>query len=146
MSKLENHEDCLSDLHHFYKGSNELEPVNWSIDEPYVFESHEAHLQFKKITGFNNPEEQAAYNKGYEDAEDLMVQYITNYNGYTNSSFGQLIHDKVKESIDTNQFWDAVYEQIGLASESNGIINQAQAVENIKNMIKTFKFQKDESN
>ena len=52
---------------------------------------------YKEITGYNNPEEHAAYDKGREDEESVIVAWIKKWDGSTNSAMGELLDKKFKE-------------------------------------------------
>lgn len=49
--------------------------------------------EHKKITGFNTPEESIAYDKGREDEETVLINWIINWDGSTNSRLGQILYD-----------------------------------------------------
>jgi len=53
-------------------------------------------LDHKAITGFNTPEEYAAYEKGREDEEKVFEKFVQNWDGNTNSHFGQSLQDAMK--------------------------------------------------
>lgn len=52
---------------------------------------------FKAMTGWDTPAEMAAYEKGREHEEELMIRFIAAWDGETNSGFGRILADKFKE-------------------------------------------------
>lgn len=53
---------------------------------------------FKTITGFDTPAEFEAYEKGREHEEAVLLKFIENWKGETNSLLGGLLARKVMES------------------------------------------------
>ena len=53
--------------------------------------------EFKAMTGWDTPAEWYAYDKGYEDCQELMLKFIAKWTGKTNSGLGQALHNKFTE-------------------------------------------------
>jgi hypothetical protein len=53
----------------------------------------------KTITGWETEAEERAYLKGRDDEERVLIDFIKNWNGNTNSHMGQLLHDKINMKI-----------------------------------------------
>lgn len=53
--------------------------------------------EFEKITGWRTHEEMSAYEKGREHEEMSMFKFVKNWNGSTNSVFGQLLAEKMEQ-------------------------------------------------
>ena len=54
--------------------------------------------EFQKITGFENVEKFAEYEQGYNDCQELMINYLKNWNGVSdNSAFSKALLDKFNE-------------------------------------------------
>jgi NTP pyrophosphatase (non-canonical NTP hydrolase) len=65
---------------------------------------------FEKITGHKTPEEMAAYEKGREHEEAVFMKFIKEWDGKTNSHFGQAMYDTF-ERLNKSQVSD---EDVGL--------------------------------
>lgn len=52
---------------------------------------------FKQITGHNSPKEYAAYEKGREDEQEVIMKWIEEWNGSSNSVMGALLKKKFNE-------------------------------------------------
>lgn len=52
---------------------------------------------FKEVTGFDTQVELAAYEKGREDEKAVLIKFIKNWSGKTNSHVGQLLYSKFIE-------------------------------------------------
>lgn len=50
--------------------------------------------EHKLITGWDTPEESYAYDKGRMDEESVIIKWIENWDGATNSSLGTLLIKK----------------------------------------------------
>ena len=50
---------------------------------------------YKEITGFDTPNELAAYEEGREHEQETIFKFIENWNGETNSRFGSLLSKKL---------------------------------------------------
>ena len=67
----------------------------------WVIAEREAVLEeYKKVTGFANPGEYYAYEKGEYAMQDTIKEFIKKWDGSTNSVMGQVLHDKFKELDD----------------------------------------------
>jgi hypothetical protein len=53
--------------------------------------------EHEKLTGFKTVEEAMAYDKGREDEQKVIFEWIKNWDFSTNSNAGQLLMDKFKE-------------------------------------------------
>jgi len=53
--------------------------------------------QNKEITGFETPEEYAAYELGYANGQDQDYEYIRSWNDNNNSKLGMLLTKKFAE-------------------------------------------------
>lgn len=53
--------------------------------------------EHKKITGFNTPNELLIYQQGYNDHEQIMMEWIKKWNGNNRSQLGKLLNEKYKE-------------------------------------------------
>ncbi len=53
--------------------------------------------EMKEITGFSTNEEYHAYEKGREDEQEVMMKFIENWDGSTNSAAGELLDKKFKQ-------------------------------------------------
>jgi hypothetical protein len=51
----------------------------------------------KTITGWPTPEEYLAYEEGRRDEQEVMMDFIKKWDGYTNSSFGIAMSKKFNE-------------------------------------------------
>jgi hypothetical protein len=61
----------------------------------YLKESESPSLPAKGITGFNTMAEYEAYNKGRADEEKVILKFIEEWNGETNSEMGSLLASKL---------------------------------------------------
>ena len=52
---------------------------------------------FKQITGWDTPEEMAAFEKGKEVEEAMIIRYIKEWQGETRSVLGQILSKKFAE-------------------------------------------------
>ena len=52
---------------------------------------------YKQVTGFNNPAELAAYEKGRLHEETVLLKWIKDWDGSTNSAMGELLKDKFNQ-------------------------------------------------
>jgi len=56
--------------------------------------------EFKKVTGWDTREEWKAYEEGREDEQEVICEWIKNWDGSTNSQLGQILFSKMKEIKD----------------------------------------------
>lgn len=54
----------------------------------------------KEAYGFDTAAEYTAYEKGRDDEQEVIVKWITEWDGSTNSSMGQILWDKFYELKD----------------------------------------------
>lgn len=66
-------------------------------------------IKHKEITGWDTPEERAAYDKGREDEEKVIIKFITKWDGKTNSGMGELL--KVVCDFHSDREWIKCSEQ-----------------------------------
>jgi hypothetical protein len=59
--------------------------------------------EHRKITGFDTLEEFIAYEKGYWDCQEVMIKFIENWDGNTNSSLGQILYNLCLEKELNNE-------------------------------------------
>lgn len=50
--------------------------------------------EYRKITGFNTPEERKAYEEGRDDEQKVLIDFIRNWKGATNSGLGEILYNK----------------------------------------------------
>ena len=67
------------------------------MDKNYEFTPGVNVEKYKSVTGFNTPEEWNAYEKGKEDEEKIIIEWIKKWRGGINSSLGVLLHNKFNE-------------------------------------------------
>jgi hypothetical protein len=75
----------------------------WSETSPSFvgkdnIENNFEELQFEKMTGFKTKEELEAYDRGRIEEERMILEWITKWEGSTNSRMGELLYSKL-ESI-----------------------------------------------
>lgn len=68
--------------------------------EPYEARKYRVDPEMKKITGHDTLAEWAAYDLGREHMERVMIQFVEEWDGSTNSHFGELLMKKTKEIHD----------------------------------------------
>jgi uncharacterized FlaG/YvyC family protein len=74
---------------------------------------------YKDITGFESPSELAAYEKGREHQENVMVKFIDDWTpNETNSVIGQLLADKTKQVQAENEQLKNEVEQWNIYSKA----------------------------
>lgn len=55
------------------------------------------HAEHQKITGHNTITESEKYDKGRDDEQEVVMEWIKNWDGSTNSALGTLLMKKLKE-------------------------------------------------
>jgi hypothetical protein len=60
---------------------------------PHHYELSKQHFE---ITGFRTLAEMAAYEKGQEHREAVLIGFIKEWDGSTNSIFGKILHDFIQ--------------------------------------------------
>ena len=86
--------DCCN-----YKESPHFEIVRYcSTCEPKPPLQVKVHIKpndlpadYKEITGFNNPEELSAYEKGREDEHKVLTKFIKEWNGSKKANFAEIL-------------------------------------------------------
>lgn len=58
-----------------------------------------ARVENFNISGFHTGEEFLAYEKGYDIGQELCYRFTENWDGSTNSAFGQALHDAMERVI-----------------------------------------------
>jgi hypothetical protein len=76
--------------------------INKNVIPPYLTKDYEIAPgvtveQYKSVTGFNTPEEWAAYEKGREDEMKVVIAWINKWKGEINSEMGTILHNKFNE-------------------------------------------------
>lgn len=67
---------------------------------------------YKEVTGFNNPNELAAYEKGRSDEQTVMANFVIKYDGHTNSAMGGLLMNMVERINNKNKEVEVSDEEI----------------------------------
>jgi hypothetical protein len=63
---------------------------------------------FKQVTGHNSPKEMIAYEKGREDEQEVIMKWIEQWDGSSNSAMGTLLKKKFDERKDNAGVNDAI--------------------------------------
>lgn len=66
----------------------------WGVDNPPDRVINE---EYKKMTGHSNIHEHIVYDKGREDEQTVILDWIKKWDGSTNSTLGQLLDTKMRE-------------------------------------------------
>lgn len=90
--KLCDHED---ESGKFYRGDTVIHLLQEYAS--IVNENKDIDEECLKITGHNSPKEYAAYEKGREDEQEVIMKWIEEWNGSSNSVMGALLKKKFNE-------------------------------------------------